>query len=93
MARRTIYRSRAPDEEVDGRKPYYIRVNDKLEEVQLESIQEVLAGVPEAPDTGLASDPNAPNRQSRGTLRLPCRAGSSKCWSAMGDRVKQASRS
>ncbi|MBI5853704.1 MAG: pyruvate/oxaloacetate carboxyltransferase, partial [Nitrospirae bacterium] len=29
----------------DGRKPYYIRVNDKLEEVYLEPIQEVLAGV------------------------------------------------
>ena len=34
---------------IDGRKPYYIRVNDKLEEVSLEPIQEVLAGVPEAP--------------------------------------------
>ena len=33
---------------VDGRKPYYIRVNDKLEEVSLEPIQEILAGVPEA---------------------------------------------
>ena len=31
----------------DGRKPYYIRVNDKLEEVALEPIQEILAGVPE----------------------------------------------
>ncbi|MGZ9140395.1 MAG: pyruvate/oxaloacetate carboxyltransferase, partial [Nitrospira sp.] len=36
---------------IDGRKPYYIRVNDKLEEVSLEPIQEVLAGVPESQET------------------------------------------
>lgn len=36
----------------EGRKPYYIRVNDKLEEVHLEPIQEVLAGVPEVQESG-----------------------------------------
>src|SRR5262249_58237339 len=44
----------------DGRKPYYIRVNDKLEEVSLEPIQEVLAGVPEIPDQGTAAKPKRP---------------------------------
>ncbi len=34
---------------VDGRKPYYIKVDDKLEEVYLEPIQEVLAGGAESP--------------------------------------------
>lgn len=34
---------------VDGTKPYYIKVNDKLEEVYLEPIQEVLAGAPDTP--------------------------------------------
>ena len=65
----------------DGRKPYYIRVNDKLEEVSLEPIQEVLAGVPEAQDTGPGKAQDDPSRPSRATSRLPCRAGSSRCWS------------
>ena len=40
---------------VDGRKPYYIKVDDKLEEVYLEPLQEVYASGPEAPvSTGTA---------------------------------------
>ncbi|HEY7531244.1 MAG TPA: pyruvate/oxaloacetate carboxyltransferase, partial [Nitrospiraceae bacterium] len=41
----------------DGRKPYYLRVNDKLEEVSLEPIQEVLAGIPEVQEQGTGSKP------------------------------------
>lgn len=40
---------------IDGKKPYYIKVDDKLEEVYLEPLQEVLASGPEAPiSTGTA---------------------------------------
>ena len=34
---------------IDGKKPYYIKVDDKLEEVYLESLQEVLASGPDTP--------------------------------------------
>jgi pyruvate carboxylase subunit B len=56
---------------VDGRKPYYIRVNDKLEEVSLESIQEILAGVPEAPDAGTSTKPKRPRPSKPGDVAPP----------------------
>ena len=56
---------------VDGRKPYYIRVNDKLEEVSLEPIQEILAGVPEAPDTGTGTKPKRPRPSKPGDVAPP----------------------
>jgi pyruvate carboxylase subunit B len=55
----------------DGRKPYYIRVNDKLEEVSLEPIQEVLAGVPEAPETGAKAKPKRPKPTRPGDVAPP----------------------
>jgi pyruvate carboxylase subunit B len=55
----------------DGRKPYYIRVNDKLEEVSLEAIQEVLAGVPETPDTGKDTKPKRPKPSKPGDVAPP----------------------
>ena len=55
----------------DGRKPYYIRVNDKLEEVSLEAIQEVLAGVPEAPDSGTNTKPKRPKPSKPGDVAPP----------------------
>jgi pyruvate carboxylase subunit B len=55
----------------DGRKPYYIRVNDKLEEVSLEPIQEVLAGVPEAPGTGPGAKPKRPKPVKPGDVAPP----------------------
>ena len=55
----------------DGRKPYYIRVNDKLEEVSLEAIQEVLAGVPEAPETGKDAKPKRPRPTKPGDVAPP----------------------
>jgi pyruvate carboxylase subunit B len=55
----------------DGRKPYYIRVNDKLEEVSLEPIQEVLAGVPEAPETGTSAKPKRPKPTKPGDVAPP----------------------
>lgn len=55
----------------DGKKPYYIRVNDKLEEVSLEPIQEVLAGVPEALDTGTTAKPKRPRPSKPGDVAPP----------------------
>ena len=55
----------------DGRKPYYIRVNNKLEEVSLEAIQEVLAGVPEAPETGKDAKPKRPKPSKPGDVAPP----------------------
>ena len=56
---------------VDGRKPYYIRVNDKLEEVSLEPIQEILAGVPEAPDAGSGAKRKRPRPSKPGDVAPP----------------------
>ena len=55
----------------DGHKPYYIRVNDRLQEVSLEPIQEVLAGVPEAPDAGGATKPKRPKPTKPGDVAPP----------------------
>ena len=55
----------------DGHKPYYIRVNDRLQEVSLESIQEVLAGVPEAPEAGSAAKPKRPKPTKPGDVAPP----------------------
>lgn len=66
---------------VDGRKPYYIRVNDKLEEVSLEPIQEILAGLPETPDSGAGAKPKRPRPSKPGDVAPRCLGESSKCWS------------
>ena len=73
---------------VDGRKPYYIRVNDKLEEVSLEPIQEVLAGVPEAQETGPGSTPKRPRPSKPGDVAPPMPGRVVKILVAKDDRVK-----
>jgi pyruvate carboxylase subunit B len=72
----------------DGRKPYYIRVNDKLEEVSLEAIQEVLAGVPEAPDTGKDVKAKRPKPSKPGDVAPPMPGRVVKVLVAKDDRVK-----
>lgn len=72
----------------DGRKPYYIRVNDKLEEVSLEPIQEILAGLPEAPDTGTGTKPKRPKPSKPGDVAPPMPGRVVKILVAMEDRVK-----
>ena len=52
----------------DGKKPYYIKVNDRLEEVHLESLVEVLTGTPEAPETGGAKAPRRPTPKAPGDV-------------------------
>ncbi|HSN05292.1 sodium-extruding oxaloacetate decarboxylase subunit alpha [Nitrospira sp. NS4] len=73
---------------VDGRKPYYIRVNDKLEEVSLEPIQEVLAGVPEAQETGTGAKPKRPRPSKPGDVAPPMPGRVVKVLVAKDDRVK-----
>lgn len=50
----------------DGKKPYYIKVNDRLEEVHLEPILEVLTGPPELPEAEGAKTPQRPKPKARG---------------------------
>jgi pyruvate carboxylase subunit B len=56
---------------VDGVKPYYIKVNDKLEEVYLEPIQEVLAGAPEAPTPHSSKAEGRPKPSQSGDVTTP----------------------
>lgn len=71
----------------DGRKPYYIRVNEKLEEVYLEPLQEVLAGVPEAPDPDKKAAPRRPKPTRPGDVVSPMPGKVVKVVVAEGDHV------
>lgn len=71
----------------DGRKPYYIRVNDKLEEVHLEPIQEVLAGVPEVQEAGPRTR-KRPKPAKPGDVAPPMPGRVVKALVAEGDRVE-----
>jgi pyruvate carboxylase subunit B len=73
---------------IDGRKPYYIRVNDKLEEVSLEPIQEVLAGVPESQGTDASGKPKRPRPSKPGDVAPPMPGRVVKILVAIDDRVK-----
>ncbi len=72
----------------DGRKPYYIRVNDKLEEVSLEPIQEILAGVPEAPAAASGAKPKRPRPAKPGDVAPPMPGRVVKVLVAKDDQVK-----
>ena len=72
----------------DGRKPYYIRVNEKLEEVYLEPLQEVLAGVPEAPEPGKPAAPKRPRPTKPGDVASPMPGKVVKVLVAEGESVK-----
>ena len=52
----------------DGKKPYYIKVNDRLEEVHLEPLVEVLTGAPEAPEVGGAQTSRRPKPKGPGDV-------------------------
>ena len=71
----------------DGRKPYYVRVNDKLQEVSLEPIQEVLAGVPEAQETVTGGKPKRPKPSKPGDVAPPMPGRVVKILVAAGDSV------
>ena len=73
---------------LDGVKPYYIKVNDKLEEVYLEPIQEVLAGAPEAPVSPSAKAEGRPKPSHPGDVVTPMPGRVVKVLVAQGDKVK-----
>ena len=73
---------------LDGVKPYYIKVNDKLEEVYLEPIQEVLAGAPEAPVSHAAKAEGRPKPSKPGDVVTPMPGRVVKVLVAQGDTVK-----
>lgn len=56
---------------VDGRKPYYIKVDDKLEEVYLEPLQEVYASGPEAPISSGTAQGGRPKPTGPGDVSTP----------------------
>jgi pyruvate carboxylase subunit B len=72
----------------DGRKPYYIRVNERLQEVSLEPLQEVLAGVPEAPTTGSTAKPKRPKPTKPGDVAPPMPGRVVKVLVTEGAQVK-----
>ena len=72
----------------DGRKPYYIRVNDRLQEVSLEPLQEVLAGVPESPGAGSTSKPKRPRPTKPAAVAPPMPGRVGKVLVTDGAQVK-----
>jgi pyruvate carboxylase subunit B len=72
---------------VDGVKPYYIKVNDKLEEVYLEPIQEVLAGAPEAPVSHSSKAEGRPKPSQPGDVTTPMPGRVVKVLVAQGSSV------
>jgi pyruvate carboxylase subunit B len=72
----------------EGRKPYYIRVNDKLEEVYLEPLQEVLAGVPEAPEPNQPAAAKRPKPSKPGDVVSPMPGRVVTVLVSKGDAVK-----
>jgi pyruvate carboxylase subunit B len=72
----------------DGRKPYYIRVNDRLQEVSLEPLQEVLTGVPEAPQPAGTSKPKRPRPTKAGDVAPPMPGRVVKVLVTEGSQVK-----
>jgi len=74
---------------IDGTKPYYIKVNDKLEEVYLEPIQEVLAGAPDAPTASSSTKVEGrPKPSQAGDVTTPMPGRVIKVLVAQGDKVK-----
>jgi len=55
----------------DGVKPYYIKVDDKLEEVYLEPLQEVLAGGPDTPEPTGSKTNGRPKPTKPGDVTTP----------------------
>ncbi len=73
---------------IDGTKPYYIKVNDKLEEVYLEPIQEVLAGAPDTPTPSSAKVEGRPKPTQVNDVTTPMPGRVVKLLVAQGDVVK-----
>jgi pyruvate carboxylase subunit B len=73
----------------DGKKPYYIKVNDRLEEVHLEPLVEVLTGAPEAPEIGGAKTSRRPKPKGPGDVATSMPGKVIKVLVAQGQAVKK----
>ncbi|TAL12068.1 MAG: oxaloacetate decarboxylase subunit alpha [Nitrospirae bacterium] len=73
----------------DGKKPYYIKVNDRLEEVHLEPLTEVLTGAPEAPEVGGAQAPKRPKPKGPGDVATSMPGKVIKVLAKQGQAVKK----
>lgn len=73
----------------DGKKPYYIKVNDRLEEVHLEPLVEVLTGAPEAPEVGGAQAPRRPKPKGPGDVATSMPGKVIKVLVTQGQAVKK----
>ena len=73
----------------DGKKPYYIKVNDRLEEVHLEPLVEVLTGAPEAPEIGGAQAPKRPKPKGPGDVATSMPGKVIKVLVKQGQAVKK----
>ena len=71
----------------DGVKPYYIKVDDKLEEVYLEPLQEVLAGGPEAPVAESEKSQARPKPTKPGDVTTPMPGRVVKIFVSPGDQI------
>ncbi len=72
---------------IDGKKPYYIKIDDKLEEVYLEPLHEVLASGPEAPASTGAGQGKRPKPVNPGDVTTPMPGRVVKVLVAEGDTV------
>ena len=73
----------------DGKKPYFIKVNDRLEEVHLEPLVEVLTGTPEAPEIGGAKTPKRPRPKGPGDVATAMPGKIIKVLVKQGQAVKK----
>src|SRR5437773_5234716 len=73
----------------DGEKPYYIKVNDRLEEVYLEPLVEVLTGAPEAPEIGGEKKPGRPRPTGPGDVATSMPGKVIKVLAKQGQSVKK----
>ena len=77
---------------VDGKKPYYIKVDDKLEEIYLEPLQEVLASGPETRPSATDTAPDSakgerPKPSGPGDVTTPMPGRVVKVLVAEGEKV------
>jgi len=72
---------------VEGVKPYYIKVDDKLEEVYLEPLQEVLAGAPETLVASHSTNHPRPKPTKSGDITTPMPGRVVKVLVGQGDQV------
>ena len=87
MVSRIIFVYRGQVERPREIKPYYIKVDDKLEEVYLEPLQEVLAGGPETPEPTEHKTNGRPKPTKQGDVTTPMPGRVVKVFVAVQNQV------